>query len=306
MKLRTAFFLLLCSRCTFQASAQYEIPNAQQQPAWVFPIYFEDASGSRDTVYYAFDTEANDEEGWPLYADTSFGEMYMPMDSIGFSAILGVNPWWVDVDSVLKVIVEANINGLTLTLVNCRLPVSMTWDSQLFYSDSLPFSNQGLLPKLEVVLWPSSLNSEGLNGETCGFTEPVILSDTSAFYAVCTYTDSISFDSWWECSGCVFNGDFDLTFRQWTGGWVDIPEIEVIPKFLVYPNPITSNLNIETNFSEIYKIQIVDSQGRLVLESTSSGLGSVLAIESLVDGVYTIVLTSENYTYSQLIIKNNN
>lgn len=57
---------------TTVASAQtYTVPGAQQQPAWVFPLWFEDGSGAKDTLYFCYDANAKS----VLPYDTIFGEV---------------------------------------------------------------------------------------------------------------------------------------------------------------------------------------------------------------------------------------
>jgi len=88
MKLSTTLLFLLFG-CLSQCLAQYQIPGAQQQPAWVFPMYFEDGFGYRDTVYLGYDADARGETYDPTFnpiynPDTIFGEVYhlIEQDSI--------------------------------------------------------------------------------------------------------------------------------------------------------------------------------------------------------------------------------
>lgn len=42
-----------------------------ETPAWTFPLYFEDALGQKDTLYFGYDTRANNPN---IAFDTIFGE----------------------------------------------------------------------------------------------------------------------------------------------------------------------------------------------------------------------------------------
>ena len=220
MKIRIVFLLLLLC-CSLQSRGQYVIPGAEQQPAWVFPLYFEDDIGSRDTVYIGYDPQSISGGGWPFYHDTIFGERYIPYDTIGFLTYLDVNPWWFESDSILKVIVTSELNQANIQLRDCKLPLTMRWSSQKFYDDTLPFPDNSPLPRIEIVLWPSDLSTTGNGfGDNCGFTEPIMLSDTSSSSYECTFSDSIVLDSW-GCPGCLFSGDFrfSVSFLDWRMGW---------------------------------------------------------------------------------------
>ena len=85
-------FILFASTVSAQ---QYQIPGAQQQPAWVFPMYFEDGFGYRDTVYLGYDPDAVSSFGIinnPIWnPDTVFAEVYQ---LIGQDSILNVSLSW--------------------------------------------------------------------------------------------------------------------------------------------------------------------------------------------------------------------
>jgi hypothetical protein len=310
MKLRTFLFFFICSGCILQASAQYEIPDAQQQPAWVLPLYFTDAVGSMDTLYFGLDDSAQSSAGWPLYPDTAFGERYVPADTLGFRTYFDTNPWWFGLDSVLKVMVSPLASSqyqLSLTLVNARLPVTMYWDSQQFYSESLPFPSQSPFPRVEGVLWPSDLyaNYNDPEGNYCGFTEPILLSDTSLQYTECTFTDSVSLNSW-DCSGCLFTGDFDLWIREWTGGWVGVNNVSSHDKSSVFPNPSS-----EGNFNLIWEdirnrdISVYDAVGREVFKSRCYVNQFSFKLNFEPAGIYLLKVSSGDGVLSTTIIMKN-
>jgi len=301
-------FILFASTVSAQ---QYQIPGAQQQPAWVLPLYFEDAEGSRDTVYMGYDQSAETSAGWPLYPDTSFGEVYVPADTVGFRVLFGTNPWWFEADSVLKVLVRPYIGQLTVTLMQARLPLTMRWDSQLFYSDSLPFPDQNPLPRMEAVLWPAGLtaNLNDPEGETCGPLEPIMLSDTSIIYPVCTFADSIVLDAW-GCQGCLFTGDFDLWFREWSGGWVSVEELTDKNRIHLFPNPTTDMVRVQLPTATTASWELYDMQGKMVLHATFSRAPFTIDMGHLPLGVYLLRLSlsgqqvgADSHVYTRRIIR---
>ena len=58
MKIFLLSLLLLLAMVKNTVAQTYTIPWAQQQPAWVFPLWFEDASGAKDTLYVCYDADA--------------------------------------------------------------------------------------------------------------------------------------------------------------------------------------------------------------------------------------------------------
>ncbi|MBK6730753.1 MAG: hypothetical protein IPG60_07235 [Bacteroidetes bacterium] len=61
----------------------YTIPGATEQPAWVFPLWFEDGTGAKDTLYLGYDSEGQD-YGYPQ-SDTVFAEYFNLIDTTKFN-----------------------------------------------------------------------------------------------------------------------------------------------------------------------------------------------------------------------------
>ena len=82
----------------------YTIPGAIQQPAWVFPLFFEAGDGQKDTLYFCYDPTADD-NGTGGH-DTIFGEKWIKIDTSKFNVAL----WGVgNTDSVRKIRVSPNL-----------------------------------------------------------------------------------------------------------------------------------------------------------------------------------------------------
>jgi hypothetical protein len=65
-----------------------------------------------------------------------------------------------------------------------------------------------------------------------------------------------------------------------------------VPKISIYPNPVTSNLNIElSSVKDNERLQIFNTMGRLVKELKVSALIQQVKVEDLSNGVYFIRLT---------------
>ena len=69
-----------------------------------------------------------------------------------------------------------------------------------------------------------------------------------------------------------------------------MPEEETLSEtdIELYPNPVAHNLTVEleNNTSEDYKIQILDQQGNIMLQTTSSTRIQELNIQGFETGVY--------------------
>ena len=65
----------------------YTVPGAQIQPAWVFPVWFEDFNGEKDTVFFCYDPEA-DNNDYGYGHDTIYGEKVIKIDTSRFNAYL--------------------------------------------------------------------------------------------------------------------------------------------------------------------------------------------------------------------------
>ena len=87
-------------------------------------------------------------------------------------------------------------------------------------------------------------------------------------------------------------------------GLLDFKKEQVQKKFLVYPNPSWSIVNIESAYS-ITGIQIYDSAGKLILNKAVNNKQTVINTEAFAVGTYHIVLDTEKGRITRTIIKEN-
>jgi len=104
-----------------------------------------------------------------------------------------------------------------------------------------------------------------------------------------------------ETSG---NGDLRL-LKLKTGLNIGINDLEAV-KVSVYPNPTTDVLNLDLNDFEPGQkaIRIFDGTGRLVLETSTTRSNYKLEVETLIDGIYTGTIITENGAGSIQFSKN--
>ena len=133
MKSSFLFFLVFITANNLYAQTKYPVPGAQVQPQWVFPIWFEDGNGDRDTVYFCYDPDATD-HGPNSPFDTLFGEYYIQKDSSRFWAGSGS----VIHQRALNAEVFKN-SGTCIVFHKGVYPLKMYWDVSLLNSPGLPY-----------------------------------------------------------------------------------------------------------------------------------------------------------------------
>ena len=306
MKLSTVLFFLLPLLCSLQVRAQYVIPGAQQQPAWVFPMYFEDGFGYRDTVYLGYDPNASTgnlpfEWNSLWNPDTVFGEVFEPVvqDSIFYVSLRN----GYDYPYRINVSISEYARSYEISCNHAKLPLTIKWDKSLLYSTELPFPSQLPLPTVEGIFWVGYLAS--LNYD-CGGTEPVVISDTTAYYdPECTFADSVVLDLW-NCPGCITNALLTLDFESWDGGWTSIEE-ETEASFRVFPNPFNNRIDINLYGTDNQHVAITDITGRTVFSNDQTMRDGNLSLdtESWPAGIYIISVVSDGKRSNLKMLKTN-
>ncbi|MCD4794589.1 MAG: T9SS type A sorting domain-containing protein [Bacteroidales bacterium] len=162
--------LLLLFTCNIQTKAQ-----KYEEPQWKIPLYFEDATGAKDTIWIGYDPDATSgidpqfDEGW-MWIDTTEFNLYQ-------WAYPNTLPLYgpIDTDSVRKTDISEDIanGGGRGGFVKGVLPVTLTWDEEKLNSPDLPeewFPDISPRPRARIELWFDPLP---------GHTDPdcVVISD---------------------------------------------------------------------------------------------------------------------------------
>ncbi|MBA7530880.1 hypothetical protein ES705_23091 [subsurface metagenome] len=77
-------------------------------------------------------------------------------------------------------------------------------------------------------------------------------------------------------------------------------------KIMVYPNPVTQELNIESGEIEFTKVEITNINGRVMLTRSVAGMFKIQLPVSLPDGIYIVKISNENQLYHEKIMVKNN
>jgi hypothetical protein len=73
--------------------------------------------------------------------------------------------------------------------------------------------------------------------------------------------------------------------------------------FIISPNPVKNEIQINTTTKQSYKIEVINSLGQLVLKKSMSHTQETLDVSILPDGIYSIILKTPNAILVQKFIK---
>jgi Secretion system C-terminal sorting domain len=302
--------LLVIQATFFNLIAQpYLIPGAMQQPAWVFPIFLEDAIGQKDTVYICYDGAFSNNFG--CFDEGLFNEVMTynyVFDSTKFVAFTCLDSGVGGHDSIGRIEVTnfKSVNDFALYVRNAYYPLLIKWDSSVLWYDSVPFPpNSPNLPNAEVLLdwfWGTNIPND-INCLSSG----ILITDTCNF--ICCTPDSMVFNDSGGWPGPI-SSLFAFTFRPWSGIVVGNSELNFVnDELTIYPNPFSTEINIHVNFNSKNQLEfeLFDIHGKskfrtvLKLENSNNEYG--LNIKHLENGVYFSRIIVDNNIYYQKLIK---
>ncbi|MBA3646950.1 MAG: T9SS type A sorting domain-containing protein [Chitinophagales bacterium] len=255
---RFTIFLALFFSIEKSLGQIYTVPFAQVQPAWVFPLWFEDGSGAKDTLYFCYDPTAS--TGPPL--DTLMGEIRHIMDTSKFNVYFDCS-FSIDF-SVLKVKIDSADLAKDICVWKAYLPLKIKWDRTLFYSDSLPYPDQSPAPRAEGHFF-FDLPTASLDPEP-NCLSPILMTDSTITSFDCYATDSI-----------ILGGGFSImnfTLAAWQGRPLNtgtgISNSKVIEGLQIYPNIISRMVIIDNQKSNSYSYLIMNASGETILKGIIS------------------------------------
>lgn len=148
-----------------------------------------------------------------------------------------------------------------------------------------------------------------------GLNSPVLLDSSSDWYSI----GNGSFNSvalkkngdlyiWGSGqTGSIGNGT--NIYEQTTPIKIDCPnnlgvlDYNTFNNILVYPNPFSDKLNIQTNEDNLQSLKIIDLQGRLIKQEKVSGSSYELNLETLPKATYILEIISDKTKQSVKVIK---
>ena len=273
------------------------IPWATQQPKWVFPIYAKDATGKLDTVFLCYQPGTDG-----TLSDTSFGEKWFdsPIDFFMYTGSTGSS-----VDSSVGVDVRDTLMGslfYDLEVSNAIFPLTFYWDVNLIRSDSLPYPNQPIFPKIWIGFNYGGGNYVVAYDSTfsCNPAFDILVTDTAnSFDCNCHRRDSLTLNDW-TGSLAPQGAVFPIRIDGWHNCFLSIDEIEKENEIVIYPNPSSGIINLKNLFYE--EIIIRNSFGCVIFHSNDFARRPQLDVSFLPNGLYFIELISPK-NQSQIINK---
>ncbi len=294
MNKKHLLFLLAVGFNSFVLHAQtYTVPGAQIQPAWVMPLWFENGDGQKDTLYFCYDSQSVS-NGYSDDKDSLMGELLIEVDPTKFNMefeAVGVN------DSLKnKVAVNYNLSIALISIFsqNSQLPITLRWDPNLFYNDSLPFPDLDPAPRAEGHLWfdlPTQVDS-------CSYSVPILMTDTViGWYVYCHKADSIVF------SGLGMSY-LSFSVHPWKGIITNTEVLSDQIPIRIHPHVFNDKLIIEYSANESAALFLCDIFGRVMFEQTLADRTTTVHTGLFSSGIYMCyVRTSSNTIFSQMLIK---
>jgi hypothetical protein len=277
---------------------------AQRDPQWLMPLYFRDANGDRDTVYFGYDPEA---DMYDEIADTALGENWIVIDTSKFNVYLWNYPnvpggtFYLINDTVRKVDIRSNSIAAEIGFCKGKLPITMKWVDSLLYAPSCPFPDLSPRPRARIDLTCYQYEWEYYS---CNYPDapPLSLTDYPALEIPTPVTDSMVFNG----SGLYPPSDVIGSLTLWLVAhnlvYIGI-EIKNKNLFSVYPNPFTKDLTIENpQFDDMF-IEIVSVTGTLLYRQKCQNERMILNLELLNKGLYLLVIRTNQNVFIQKIFK---
>lgn len=268
-----------------KSQAQSTDSVTYKEPAWLFPIWFKNAFGEVDTVWFGHDNLAS----WQI--DSMFNEGVNIVDTSKFNATLMCNNE-LTFDSCNKIRID-NFNQFNYTYIFFHKgykPLTMYWDKSLFYSDSLPYPDLGDLPRARGDVYCS-------NAIPCSTSPfPIVMTDRpdslSGFWPF-VESDSIYFEE--PPIGMEELYSVLIYIRPYDY-WVGIEEqSNSEKKLMIYPNPSPTIITIEFEENIDFNYRIYNMLGEEVLAEPERFSKKVeINISGLHKGIYYVSLPTEN------------
>jgi len=278
---------------------------SQATPQWLFPIWFEDANGDRDTVYIGYDPEANNPSGF----DPEF-EKYISIDTTVFGVLVNrdityspnTGNWNADSGKIIEIDSDSYPSA-NLTFLKGQMPITMYWDMSLFYSNDLPYPYLSPYPNAAGFVYCGAGEPGYVNCPSAFDDDPLSLVDSVNI----NYEFPITSPHVFEGSGVPpFNEPEEVlsSFYIIVQPYQLITSIENNPSNTTfYPNPFSDYLFIKSR-ENIASIKLMNSAGELVIAETDVRLNDVtLFTSNLPGGLYFLQVELMTYSFSSIIIK---
>ncbi|MBC8047207.1 MAG: T9SS type A sorting domain-containing protein [Fimbriimonadaceae bacterium] len=278
---------------------------SQTDPQWLFPIWFEDANGDRDTVYIGYDTGASSPTGF----DEEF-EDYIWIDTSKFNVVVNsgypspyTGNYNLDSGKIME-ITNSFYPDADIDFINGQMPITMYWDISKLYDTDLPYVN--ILPyPIAIINVYCGANEPGyINCPNAFDDDPLTITDQSNP----NYSYPIVSQYFFDGSGTppTFNepeevlNSFYVILKPYQifTGFLDLEFTNIV----ISPNPFKNEIYVKGD-ELIEEIIFVDLFGKLIKRNKVNDYTFKLEVEDIISGVYCILIKSNSNFYSYRIIK---
>jgi hypothetical protein len=283
--------------------------SAQRDPQWLMPLYFRDANGDRDTVYFGYDPEADDTYTYPYYnyVDTLLGENWEVIDTSKFNVYLWSYPSSPAIDNllltdtVIKVDIRSMFVGTYIGFCNGKLPITMKWVDSLLYSPSCPFPDLSPRPKARIELicfdYEPGYYTCSLPGNL-----PLSLTDYPAPEIPFPILDSMVFkgSGLYPPSEIILNITLNLVAHNYT---YDAIGDNAYNSLKVYPNPFFDIIHIERPDEGYIEVELLSPSGSVLFSNRYYEEEISIDFQNISKGFYFLKLRTNCGSYTQKIVK---
>jgi hypothetical protein len=270
--------LSLCYSKKSNAQPVYTIPWAVQQPQWVFPIWFEDATGAKDTIYFGIDSFSIGAPG--SEADSIMGSYKMRIDTSEFHVYMVFG----GLDSCKVRLGPYGIGGDIHSTRHVQYPLVLRWDNSLLFTEPIPswnFDNSARLESSYIFFnYPPPVNPP---------YNSLHLKDIDTLYLP---GETIS----------GMDTNFPLNVYLFPLFSSSIHSKKTSSKFKILNNPSSDVVKIVGD--EIFNFELYNSKMELIQIDNELADSKVVSIENLPQGIYFIFIHTSKSSYYEKIVKN--
>lgn len=282
---------------------------SQQKPQWEMPLFFEDATGARDTVYIGYDSAASNE----VYViDTAFDEGWIRIDTTKFNAFLWIYPSYLPAGAYLLTSDSVRVKDISsfpypyarIGFTGGKMPIVVKWVDSLLNSPALPFPDISPRPRARIDFYCESGEPGYIN---CPIEyDPISLTSYNTPDLKYVASDSLVFEGSGNYSPykAIFNVFLQIVPHDYL-----LTSLSNQPYALnctIYPNPVTKYLNISNPSNDNIKLTLYNLVGQAIIQNISSHLLISIDLSYFQDGIYILKLSNEKYIYTSKILKTHN
>ncbi|PKP46124.1 MAG: hypothetical protein CVT95_07565 [Bacteroidetes bacterium HGW-Bacteroidetes-12] len=251
--------------------------TAQQTPEFKFYLAFEDATNTKDTLWYILDSTAT------VGMDTALGEIPQDLTSSAFHVYMYIY----NTPDSGKTLAYPSIScgfGSQIRAQNYVYPVIVRWDTSLLFNHNLSCNFNEVIFDNEWFFFANSHN-DPING---GFS--LLLQDSVV----------LPWFSWGS------QDHFPLIFILNDNPTLSVQgKIGSVDDVKVYPNPTTNEFTVEIDAKQSASVQLVliDIRGVIVQQVATTTNKTTINLQELPQGVYFLEVLSNAQKVTKKIIK---